>query len=144
MCYHFPLDFSTEEPARKLLCFFNVQIFCTFQWILMKITVCIMNMGIKHVYSIYVKCFFSVLPLLMLCIKHICLYSWYNKPQNAYPHTTPNYNYGTDTVSTPSSCFLHITCHSDYLQRKNVTCQLCYSVIICMETCHFMFFRTLY
>jgi hypothetical protein len=31
-------------------------------------------MGTKHVYSIYVKCFFSVVPLVMLCIKHIHVY----------------------------------------------------------------------
>jgi len=33
-----------------------------------------MNMRTKHVYSTYVKCFFSVVPLLMLCIKHIYVY----------------------------------------------------------------------
>jgi len=33
-----------------------------------------MNMRTKHVYSIYVKCFFSIVPLVMLCIKHTYVY----------------------------------------------------------------------
>ena len=33
-----------------------------------------MNMGTKHVHSIYVKCSFPVVPLVMLCIKHIYVY----------------------------------------------------------------------
>ena len=66
-----------QRTSQKSTRFFSKQIFCTCQWILMKIS--IMNMGTKHVYSIYVKCFFSVVPLVMLCIKHIYVYTGLSK-----------------------------------------------------------------
>ena len=133
-----------QRTSQNITRFFSEQIFCTCQWILMKIS-------LYNKYGDQICIFYLCLTFLFNCSfsdtlyqTHTCIYSWHNEPQNAHPHTTPNYNCGTDTVSTPSSCFLYITCHSDYLQMKNVTCQLSYSVIICMETYHFMFFRTLY
>lgn len=64
-----------QRTSQKITRFFIAQIFCTCQWILMKVD--LYNEYGDQTCIFYISCSFSD----ALYQTHICIYSWHNEPQ---------------------------------------------------------------